>query len=226
VSKYVVSIKTIFSQNSNSDNAFYMKKYLKNQFEFYGIKAPLRRDIAKPFLKKENLPSANEIEHIIFELWNEPQREVQHFAMELLFKYSKNLKAEDYSIFESMITTKSWWDTVDFIAVNLVGNHFKIHPQLKVPISEKWINSEDMWLNRTAILFQLKYKESTDEKILFSYILKHCSSSEFFLRKAIGWALREYSKTNPSSVLEFVKENETKLSGLSKREALRIITKV
>lgn len=226
MSEYIQSLKNILSKNSNKENAFFMKKYLKNQFEFYGIKAPLRRELTKSFLKKENLPSKNEIKNIIFELWNEPQRELQHFAMELLFKYSKILKAEDYSIFESMITSKSWWDTVDFIAVNLVGNHFKIHSQLKAPISEKWINSEDMWLNRTAILFQLKYKETIDEKILFAYILKHCSSSEFFLRKVIGWALREYSKTNPSSVLEFVKENETKLSGLSKREALRIITKV
>lgn len=226
MSKYVESIKTIFTQNSNSDNALYMKKYMKNKFEYYGIKSPLRREICKPFLKKDNIPKLTEIESIVKELWNEPQRELQYFAMELIFKYFKLLEADAYLLYKFMIKTKSWWDTVDYVATALTGNHFKLHPQLKKSISEKWINSNDMWLNRTAILFQLKYKESTDSEMLFTYILKHCHSTEFFLRKAIGWSLREYSKTNPLAVLEFVKKYETQLSGLSKREALRIINKV
>ncbi|MBU0473665.1 MAG: DNA alkylation repair protein [Bacteroidetes bacterium] len=225
MSEYVESIKIVFSQNLNSDNAFYMAKYMKNKFEYYGIKSPLRKELCKPFLKKENLPTIEEIEGIIKELWNEPQRELQYFAMELLSKYSKLLKQDDYFLFEYMIKTKSWWDTVDYIAAIIVGNHFKLYPELKKSISEKWINANDMWLNRTAILFQLKYKQATDEKMLFSYIMKHNSSTEFFHRKAIGWALREYSKTNPKSVFKFVNENENRLSGLSKREALKIINK-
>ena len=222
---YIQSLKNVLSENCNTDNAMHMKKYMKNKFEYYGIKSPLRKELCKPFLKKENLPKIEKIEGIIKELWNEPQRELQYFAMELLSKYSKLLKQNDYYLFEYMLTNKSWWDTVDYIAAIIVGNHFNLYPELKKSISEKWINSNDMWLNRTAILFQLKYKQATDEKMLFSYIMKHNGSTEFFHRKAIGWALREYSKTNPEVVLKFVKTNEQKLSGLSKREALKIINR-
>lgn len=225
MSLYVDKIKSQFSQNYDIENAFYMKKYMKNRFEFYGIKSPLRKELSKPFLKKENLPNITEINSIIKELWREPQRELQYFAMDLLSKYSKQLKDEDYTIFEYMIINKSWWDTVDYISAVLVGNHFKIYCALGRTIPSKWILSNNMWLNRSAILFQLKYKQNTDENILFNFILKHSNSKEFFLRKAIGWALREYSKTKPQAVIEFVQKNESKLSGLSKREALKRINK-
>lgn len=220
---YIASIKILFDKNANIENAFSMKKYMKGKFNFYGIKSPLRKELCKPFLNKENRPPIDEIVEIIINLWNEPKRELQYFALELLIKYSKQLKAEDYSIFEIMITNKSWWDTVDLIASNLVGTHFNIFSEIKKPISEKLINSDNMWLNRTAIIFQLKYKETTHEEMLYSYILQHAGSLEFFIRKAIGWSLREYAKTNPESVMHFVKTNENKLSGLSIREALKHI---
>lgn len=225
MSVYVNSVKEVYSKNSNSENIFWMKKYMKNQFEFYGIKSPIRKELSKPFLKKENLPQIEEINEIIKEFWNEPQRELQYFGMELLSKYSKLLPNDVFHLFEFMITTKSWWDSIDYIAAILVGNHFKLHPELKDSIGVEWNNSDNMWLNRTSILFQLKYKSLTDEKMLFQFILKHASSTQFFHRKAIGWALREYSKTNPKSVINFVIENENKLSGLSKREALKVINK-
>lgn len=225
MSVYVNSVKEVFSQNSNPENAFWMKKYMKNQFEFYGIKSPNRKELCKPFLKKENLPQIEEISEIIKGFWNEPQREMQYFGMELLSKYSKLLSNDDFKLFEFMITTKSWWDSIDYIATILVGNHFKLHPELKDSIGVKWNNSDNMWLNRTSILFQLKYKSLTDEKMLFQFILKHTGSTQFFHRKAIGWALREYSKTNPKSVISFVNEHENKLSGLSKREGLKVINK-
>lgn len=226
MSQYLDNIKTTFSQNSNSENAFYMKKYMKNKFDYYGIKSPLRKEISKQYLKKENLPPINEFEKVIKELWNEPQRELQYFAMELLFKYSKQLEQEQYLIFEHLLTNKSWWDTIDYIAANLVGNHFKKYPHLTSTVGKRWIESDNMWLNRTAILFQLKYKQATDEKLLSEYILIHASSKEFFIRKAIGWALREYSKTNSQSVIMFVHKYDKVLSGLSKREALKVVSKI
>ena len=198
---------------------------MKNKFEFFGINSPLRREFSKEFLRKENLPSIENIEEIVKDLWNKPQREFQYFAMELLSKYSEQLQNNDYQLFEFMITTKSWWDTVDYIAANLIGTHFKLYPELKEPISIKWINSDNMWLQRTALIFQLKYKGDTDTDLLFDFIQQHASSNEFFIRKAIGWALREYAKTNPESVLEFVQKHEQQLSGLSKREALKIINR-
>jgi 3-methyladenine DNA glycosylase AlkD len=223
MAQYVESIKSLFSQNSNTENAFFMKKYMKNKFEFYGIKSPLRNELCKPFLKKENLPELNDIKNIIIELWNEPERELQYFAMELLSKYSKHLKEEDYQFFEFLITNKSWWDSIDYISPNLVAKHFRIFPHLIKPISANWVNSNSIWLQRSAILFQLKSKKETDTDLLFKYIIQLSSSKEFFIRKAIGWALREYSKTNPNMIIEFVEKNENLLSGLSKREALKVI---
>ncbi len=225
MSNYVKNIESIFSKNANSEYALNMKKYMKNKSEFFGINSPLRRELCKESLRKENLPPIDIIRDIVNEFWKKPEREFQYFAMELLSKYSKQLEIDDYQLFEFMLTTKSWWDTVDYIASNLVGTHFKLFPELKKSISVEWMNSNNMWLQRTAILFQLKYKGDTDTELLFAFIKQLSSSSKFFIRKAIGWALREYSKTNPKSVKEFVQNNEQQLSGLSKREALKIINR-
>ncbi|MCK5077528.1 MAG: DNA alkylation repair protein, partial [Calditrichia bacterium] len=115
--------------------------------------------------------------------------------------------------------TKSWWDTVDFIATNLVGPLFEKYSELIIPYTKKWMDSGNIWLQRTSILFQLKYKEKTDFKLIIGFIQQCSSSNEFFIQKAIGWILREYSKTDASTVIEFVKNN--KLAPLSEREALK-----
>ena len=122
-----------------------------------------------------------------------------------------------------MIITKSWWDTVDRIASRLVGFYFREHKELIEPYTEKWMYYGNMWLQRTALLFQLKYKKETDTDLLFGYIQALAESPEFFIQKAIGWALREYSKTAPKTVKQFV--DSTLLAPLSKREALKIINK-
>ena len=218
---YIQKIESTLREHSNSENALHMRKYMKNQFEYFGIKAPLRKEITREFLRKDNLPSTTSIHSIIHSLWEKPEREFQYFAMELLTKYVKSMESNFIQHLEYLITTKSWWDTVDFIAANLVGNFFLIHPELISPTTDKWAKSDNMWLQRTSILFQLKYKSSTDLKLLFRYIKMHSDSKDFFIRKAIGWALRVYSKTDPKTVSEFVKSN--KLSGLSTREALKRI---
>jgi len=225
VDRYISSLTKTFAEHSNSENAVSMQKYMKNKFKFFGIKSTLRRELSKDFLKKEDLPDFENIGVIVRELWSLPQRELQYFAMELLFKYSKVLQEDDYKLFEFMIINKSWWDTVDFIAAKIVGSHFLMYPTLRGAISKKWINADDIWLNRTGILFQLKYKGKTNEEMLYSYILQHSNSSEFFIRKAIGWSLREYSKTDSESVTKFVQINENQLSSLSIREALKHIKK-
>jgi len=213
-------LKKIFSDNYNSSNSFWMKKYLKNKFEFFGIKAPLRKKLSSDFLKKKNLPKKENLEKIVKELWNFPEREFQYFVIELLKKFQNNFEKKDIFILEYLILNKSWWDTVDAIASNLVGGYFKIHNE-NLEIIEKWTNSKIFWLNRVSLLFQLKYKEKTNSDLLFSIALKHSNSDEFFIQKAIGWALRELSKTKPYLVKNFVKKN--KLKPLSEREALKII---
>ncbi len=220
---YLEQIEKEFEKHKNKEISVGQKSYMLSKFEFYGIKAPVRREIQKSFLQKQNLPKKEELEEIINGLWNKPQREFQYFALELFLKYIKQIEEKDIFLFESMITNKSWWDTVDLIATKLVGEYFKKFPEKIEFFIKKWINSKNIWLQRTAILFQLKYKEKTDTELLSFIIKSLLGSKEFFINKAIGWALRNYSKTNPQWVKNFV--NNTPLDNLSKREALRLIEK-
>lgn len=149
------------------------------------------------------------------------ERELQYFAIELLIKTKKQWTVEDVTLIEYLVTHKSWWDTVDFLAAIIAGAWFKKFPEHIKPVTEKWNTSENIWLQRTSILFQLKYKKDTDLKLLSKYIKRLFSSNEFFVQKAIGWILREYSKTDPVMVQKFV--DTEKLMPLSKREALKVI---
>lgn len=220
---YINQLEKEFELNKNLEIASQQKAYLKNLFEFYGLKTPVRREIQKPFLVKEFLPTKSEAHQIIKELWNKPQREFHYFGQELAKKYIKKSEKEDIKLYEYMITHNSWWDTVDMIAVHLVGGYLKQLPNEKEKLIEKWLKSSNMWLNRTAILFQLKYKEHIDVYLLEKTIKANLNSNEFFINKAIGWMLREYTRTNPEWVINFVNQHENELSGLSKREALRLI---
>lgn len=212
-----------FKRNGDIIIATQQKSYLKNLFDAYGIKTPNRREIQKPFFVKEFLPKKEEAHKTIKILWQKPQREFHYFAQELAKKYTKKCDKNDIYLFEYMITHNSWWDTVDFISVHLVGEYFKQFPELKNELINKWLKSGNIWLNRTAIIFQLKYKEKIDTNILTTVIKANLNSTEFFINKAIGWILREYTRTNSKWVIDFVQENENQLSNLSKREALRLI---
>ncbi|WP_240371338.1 DNA alkylation repair protein [Anoxybacteroides rupiense] len=202
-------------------NAGPMKQYMRNQFEFLGIKTPERRALLKEFLAQHGLPPRTELADIVSKLWEWPERELQYCALALLEKEKRSLSKMDLEFIEKLITNKPWWDTVDMLAANIVGPLFKNEPECIPVYTERWMQSNHMWLQRTAILFQLRYKEETDEALLYQLIRQCRQSSEFFIQKAIGWALREYSKTHPASVQRFV-ESET-LTPLSKREALKVI---
>jgi 3-methyladenine DNA glycosylase AlkD len=224
VQTYVVQLKEWMYQHRNEENSVPMKKYMRDQFEFLGIKTPERTALLREFLKQYGKPPFEHLNDIILALWELPEREFQYIALTLLEKEVKKLSEEHLLLAETLIVTKSWWDTVDHLATKIVGTILKSHPQLIEPYTRRWIQSDHFWLNRTAILFQLKYKDDTDESLLYHYIRMCKDSKEFFIQKAIGWALREYSKTNPESVLRFVESEE--LAPLSKREALKIIKKM
>lgn len=214
-------LETKFKDSADPARAFQMKKYTKDHFQFFGIQANPRRAICSEFLLENGLPVKEILNEIIRELWEKEEREFHHFGAELAYRYKKNVEEKDIELYRWMLVNKSWWDTVDFIASNLVGNYFQAFPDQAESAVKDWLESGNMWLQRTTIIFQLKYKKSTDLKLLSRQInaLKH--SKEFFIRKAIGWALREYSKTDPDWVLDFV--SKTELSPLSKREALKRI---
>lgn len=220
--EFINLLEIEFQQNKNTERSKSQKAYMRNQFEYFGLDAATRRHIQKPFLVTKYLPPKNEAKEIILALWKKPQRDFQYVGQELAFKYLKLFKLEDIHLFEHMVTHKSWWDTVDFIATKLIGNYFLKFPEQRDQYVKKWIASNNIWLQRSAILFQLKYKSKLDPVFLSEVILSLNNTNQFFINKAIGWVLREYSRTNPNWVLKFV--NNTELSNLSKREALRLIS--
>ncbi len=221
MNNYLESIEAAFSANANGEIARKQAAYMRDQFSFFGLKSPVRKELARPFLTKPNLPPKTELDTIVRTLWQKPERELQYFAMELCAKYLRKSERADIELFQFMVVTKSWWDTVDFISSTLIGNYFKHFPDEIAPKVDAWLASENIWLQRSAILFQLKYKHRTNNELLAEVILTMLGSQEFFINKAIGWALREYSKFNPEWVANFADKAE--LSLLSRREALRLM---
>jgi len=216
---YITPLVELFRQNANAANAEPMAKYMKNLFPYLGIKTPERRELLRQYYKEYGKPEITELKQIIPELWELPEREFQYCAVGLLQLYKNKVDASFIVLYKQLITTKSWWDTVDGIAANLAGSLFKKYPEMIKSHTEKWQASGNMWLQRTALLFQLNYKADTDVELMFALIRRNLGSKEFFINKAIGWILREYSKTDAQVVMDFVKK--TDLVPLSQREALK-----
>lgn len=207
--------------NANPKQALKMAAYMKNQFVFYGINSSTRKLICKEIYDQYGVPeNAIEVAKVLF---LRPHRECHYIAQELLLKAKKQWKEHHIEAIEWVILQNSWWDTVDFLASKVVGAYFQKWPDNKANITHRWNISEDIWLIRTSIIFQLKYKAKVDTILLANSILPHTQNKAFFIRKAIGWALRSYADVNPSWVISFVKNN--KLQPLSIKEALRKLPK-
>jgi len=204
---------------ADKEKAVDMKAYMKNQFEFAGITMPVRRLALKDYIK--NYKDEYNIEEVTRELWDLPEREYQYCAIEILADNKKNWQQQIIALIEDCIITKSWWDTIDFIAPELLRPYFKKYPAAINSITKRWNESSNIWLQRSSLLFQKSYKKETDVNLLSAYIINLSTSKEFFVQKAIGWILREYAKTNPEWVEAFVMQNP--LPPLSKREALKLL---
>jgi len=196
---YLVPLRAAFHGHAQPANAAAMRAYMKDRFPFFGIKAPERRALQQEHVRLHGMLKLDQLPVMARSAFAQPE--------------------EHLPLLEELITTKSWWDTVDALAVHVVGEVLKRHPAHIASWNERWIESDDLWLNRTAILFQNRWKQETDQALLFANIDRHALHKDFFIRKAIGWALRELGKTNPGAVLDFVRSR--KLSPLSEREALR-----
>ncbi|XP_041352982.1 uncharacterized protein LOC121371276 isoform X2 [Gigantopelta aegis] len=213
---------------ANQKNAVAMKGYMRGQFEFLGIQAPGRRAAAKQFISECKKLDSVQIKMLVDLMWEQPEREFQQTALDLCAKSLPVLCGKtDEDCLESLmwtktiITTKSWWDTVDLLASKVVGGLVSHSPTKLNPVMDAWIQDENMWLRRTAILHQLGYKNKTDQDRLFRYCSTCADEKEFFIRKAIGWALRNYHYINKDAVRTFVAKNRSKLSDLSIKEALK-----
>ena len=196
-----------------------MAAYMRDQFPFLGIASPERAALQQLALAGLAKPTEGELELAVRELWALPEREYQYAGMDLLARNVKVLSPGFLETAPWLLTTKSWWDTVDTLAARVVGPLVLRNPQVRETM-DSWATEPNFWIVRTAILHQLRFKSATDSARLFRYCEIHAGDTEFFIRKAIGWALREYSKTDAAAVRRFVFEHEGDLSGLSKREAL------
>lgn len=210
---------SLYNSHADPEKARQMRAYMKDQFNYLGLPAPLRKELTKQFYQAYDYPLPEHIEAVVLEACRLPQREFRYFALELLVKMRAKTGHDAILLYEKLITDEPWWDTIDLIAPSLVGFHFQQYPDERSQYINDWIKSGNIWLQRSCILFQLKYKSQTDTQLLSRIIIELKDSKEFFIRKAIGWALREHSKTDPEFVIRFVQSNE--LSGLSQREALK-----
>lgn len=218
---YLRDVKSIFQEHGNPEIAPFQMKYMRNQFAFYGLKAAVWVALTKDILREKGMPQGDLLKELARLCFEDEYRELQYFALELVQKSIKKQEEDFIHFLEYLIATKSWWDTVDWIAAKMVGTHLKRFPTLVPSVTDRWIESGNTWLQRSAILFQLKYKKETDADLLFRYILRLADSKEFFIQKGAGWALREYSRTNPQAVKKFIEGN--KLAALTRREGLRLM---
>ncbi len=216
---WLTPLHATFDRHADASNADAMRAYMKDHFPFFGIKTPDRRELVKEHMALRGAPAVDELPAIARSAFALPQRELHQVAVDLLMKHAKKLGPEHLPLLEELITTKSWWDSVDALAVHVVGVILKKHPKEIAEWNKRWITNDDLWLNRTAILFQNRWKNDTDRDVLFANIDRHAKHPDFFIRKAIGWALRELAATDPQAVRAYVASRQ--LSPLSEREALR-----
>ncbi|EFX93767.1 DNA alkylation repair protein [Streptococcus sanguinis] len=204
---------------ANPNDAAAMKAYMKNKFEFLGVKTPARRKLTKAFFKQQT-DSVIDWD-FINEAWNNPYLELQYTALDYLEIRKKLLTPSDLPRLKKLAQTKSWWDTIDFLD-RLVGSIIARFPETK-EIIVAWSCDEDIWLRRLAIDYQLLRKEKTDTELLEKILVNNLGRTEFFINKAIGWALRDYSKTNPDWVRAFIERHQTEMAALSIREGSKYL---
>jgi 3-methyladenine DNA glycosylase AlkD len=220
---YARDLKALYLRHANPKEAPGMQRYMRDQFTYLGLKGPVQGELIRQHFARHGLPPLADLDRIVRDLWAQPQREFQYAAMGLLSKLEKQLPAGFMRTLEYLLVTKSWWDTVDSLSTGTIGVHFKRYPKVKERYLAKWRKSRNFWLRRAAILFQLNYKQDTDFPLMCAIIRENLGSDEFFINKAIGWALRQYTRLDPQAVRKFVAE--TPLHPLSAREALKWLHK-
>lgn len=208
-------LRSLFEQNADTANAVAMTAYMKDQFPFYGIPAPKRRELYRDLLVEER--RAGRVDwKLLDRCWEEIYREFQYFVTDYLYKLRKFLGFEDMPRLEGYARTRQWWDSIDFLC-RVVGA-IALDDRRMDGLMLEWSTDPDLWLRRIAIDHQLGRKDRTNTDLLEKILLNNLGSSEFFINKAAGWALRDYSKTDPAWVRGFLRRNTDKLSALTLRE--------
>lgn len=213
-------LKAVLTANADAENAVSMAAYMKNRFTFYGIPSPKRKELTKPFIKAEK--AAGTVDWAFLdECYADEHREMQYFVNDCLGAMGKFLRYDDIPRLENYARTKQWWDTIDFLdkIIGNIGRNDKRVDELMLA----WSECDDMWLRRLSIDHQNGRKEKTDTALLEKILVNNLGSDEFFINKAIGWSLRDYSKIDPDWVRSFLERHGDKMAKLSLKEASKYI---
>lgn len=216
-------LKNAFEKNANPEDAVSMQAYMKSEIPFYGIKSANYKKLCLEAFKKCPVSDFHEFTTAAEQLWNGTFREYKYAAIAFLRKYRKYHIIELLPLLEMMIITGAWWDFVDEISAHLIGTLLHKYPDEMKKTLYEWIDNQSIWIRRSAILSQLRLKKDTDAEMLFDFCEKCLHEKVFWIRKAIGWALREFSKTDADAVRNFVARHKNNMSGLTFREASKYI---
>ena len=216
----LLDLITDLEENRNELLAESMSKYMQDKFRFLGVRGATRTEIYKKYFPDARKSKAIDWD-FIENCWNKEEREFQYVVVYYLKAMQRFLKREDISRLKYLIVTKSWWDTVDLLAKVVGSLVIRIEGYDQIMLA--WSKDSNIWLRRVAILYQLSLKDKVDEQILDNILVNNLGDNEFFINKAIGWALRDYSKFNPEWVREFIKKNKDNMANLSIREASKYI---
>lgn len=211
------------AEAAQPERAAGMQAYMRTETPFYGVQSPARSLILRQLVEEFRPADHNEYEALILGLWDLPHREEKYLALGIAQHFRSFVDTASFPLYRRLIVEGAWWDFVDAVATHLIGELVLQHPTEVWPEVDRWVDDSDMWLRRSAIICQVGAKERTDARRLFSFCAARLEEKEFFIRKAIGWALRDYAKTDPEAVAGFVEAHRDRLSGLSFREATKHI---
>ncbi|AWE49073.1 DNA alkylation repair protein [Streptomyces nigra] len=215
-------LTAVYGAAADPERAAAMRTYMKDVAPFLGIPSPERRALSRSVLQGTPRPDERDCTAVALRCWRLPEREYQYFAVDLLRRHVRRLSSGFLPVARYLVTTVPWWDTVDALAAHVVGGLVAADPALTADM-DAWIEDDDLWVVRTALLHQLRYGERTDAGRLFAYCLRQAGHPDFFVRKAIGWSLREHAKTDPDAVRDFLAREGGRFAPLSVREALKNI---
>ena len=216
-------VQEALSRRADPDKAAGMQAYMKTDMPFYGVQKPARVEILRELVERFPVPDRESYQALVLGLWDLPNREEKYLALGVARHFREHVTPLSLPLYRSLIVEGAWWDFVDEIATKLIRSLVVEHPAQTWPVVDLWIDDEDMWLRRSTILCQIGAKKDTDTPRLFGFCERRAFEEEFFIRKAIGWALREHAKTDPEAVAAFVVANRERLSTLSYREATKHI---
>jgi 3-methyladenine DNA glycosylase AlkD len=216
-------VQDALAERADSDKARQMAAYMKTDMPFYGVQKPGRAEVFR-HLKKDFVPAdRDQYQELVTTLWELPHREEKYLAQAAARAFPAFIVPDSLPLYLRFIVEGAWWDLVDATATNLIRELVLRYPDETWPVVDGWIDQDNLWLRRAAILCQVGATDHTDTNRLFRYCSSRAHETEFFIRKAIGWALRDYARTDPGAVAAFVAANRTSLSGLSYREASKHI---